>query len=520
MPSPYLVNSNSGVLQLSNRAWSLGDRMVPTTSDVTTNVNLARQYVWTATTAGTSTGTPAWPASVTPGVTTVTQNGVVWTASDPGYNVAGAMSHAHATPFLWRYAMRRAAAGEVIYVANTHNAVHGDNFTETNLNGTVQSPVRAISMTFPGDGTSVPTVYTPGAREVAFPSAGINIQVGGWECYGISFGTTTTSGTTPLSIGLTNLTACLLEDGEFIFSDVASQAVVIGASNTAGNNRIKLRNYGLRFANATSRVTLNGGQIDWSGCYVSGSGSTPTAQVFGAPSGPTCNIRIADSDFSNIGSACNLMVGAYAPAGEVLIENCETPVGWTATPFQLNGVGGSSGFRGRWINVGNATTSYQHGFTTGRAGSWVLSDAIYRDGLPGAETRYSLVCTTTAQTSRIAPLEIDYAVDVAAAGTYSAGVELATNGITLTNDDAYVEVSALSDSASPLAVNATNRPGPVAAASNLPASSEAWTGVPGTPVRQRTAVSVTVPRACRLRVRLVLARKSSTIYADPVASAV
>jgi Tfp pilus assembly protein PilV len=85
----YRAESANVTVYLANRAWTLGEFMYPAISDASANVDVARGYAWEVTTAGTSTGTPAWPASVTVGTTTATQNAVVWTARGPGCSPGG-----------------------------------------------------------------------------------------------------------------------------------------------------------------------------------------------------------------------------------------------------------------------------------------------------------------------------------------------------------------------------------------------------------------------------------------------
>jgi len=116
----YYLKSGAGAIIYSNRAWSNGEKMVPTTADVSSNVDVARCWVWEVTTAGTSTGTPTWPASVTQDSTTVTQNGVVWTARRPGWQNASTRNWAFATIYL-QYAALAMAAGDRLFASQAHS---------------------------------------------------------------------------------------------------------------------------------------------------------------------------------------------------------------------------------------------------------------------------------------------------------------------------------------------------------------------------------------------------------------
>lgn len=94
--TPKISTSHAHVL-MANRAWALGEFMVPSPADGSANASVAAGYLWEVTTAGTSTGTPVWPATVTLGQT-VNQNGVVWTARAYWTDYAGVWS-AYGTQF-------------------------------------------------------------------------------------------------------------------------------------------------------------------------------------------------------------------------------------------------------------------------------------------------------------------------------------------------------------------------------------------------------------------------------------
>src|SRR6188508_3468017 len=94
----FYLKSGAGAIEYSNRAWTLGEKMVPARADNSTNFAVARKWVWEVTTAGTSSATPAWPAvSATQDVTTVTEaGGVIWTARKPGFSTGSTASWAFA----------------------------------------------------------------------------------------------------------------------------------------------------------------------------------------------------------------------------------------------------------------------------------------------------------------------------------------------------------------------------------------------------------------------------------------
>lgn len=84
----YRCWSGSGAtFRVNSTAYSLGARMQPATADGSSNVGIARRYVWECTTAGTSgAAVPTWSASYTPDSSTITDGTVTWTCRNPGYS--------------------------------------------------------------------------------------------------------------------------------------------------------------------------------------------------------------------------------------------------------------------------------------------------------------------------------------------------------------------------------------------------------------------------------------------------
>lgn len=154
----WYVNSAAGVLEYSNRGWTVGDKMVPALADATANHLVAKQWVWECTTGGPTTVTPTWPATVTDDVTTITSEGVVWIARAPdNWN--------HAMPGLYwlgaNSTTRRMAIGDIIYVGPAHNKDYSAQCI-IEFPSSLSAPVRVVCA---GDLNNPPTSYAATAWE-------------------------------------------------------------------------------------------------------------------------------------------------------------------------------------------------------------------------------------------------------------------------------------------------------------------------------------------------------------------
>jgi hypothetical protein len=95
--------------------------------------------------------------------------------------------------------------------------------------------------------------------------------------------------------------------------------------------------------------------------------------------------------------------------------------------------------------------------------------------------------------------------------------EVATDNVTLTDSEAWIEVEYLGTSNLPLSTFATDQiSDPIfGTPANQTSSSVTWNNVPGTPVKQvLTSPSFTPQEKGIIRARVVLAKASTVVYSD------
>lgn len=97
-------------------------------------------------------------------------------------------------------------------------------------------------------------------------------------------------------------------------------------------------------------------------------------------------------------------------------------------------------------------------------------------------------------------------------------VHLVNDGVTLTNDDVWLEVEYLNSGSFTTIAKASSRLPLLGAASNLPASTETWTTTGlTTPVKQALSVTFTPLLAGPIRYKVVIGKKQQVFYACPKA---
>lgn len=240
------VDSGAGVLVYVNRVWSVGDKMVPSTSTASDH---GKSAVWECTVGGTSTAAPTWPSTaVTYDVTTITQNGVEWIARAP-------TSWEYAYPGLyWAVSndnVRMAVAGDYIKLASTHSCSYGGVITyRFPLDGDAGVRVQSVNKTT--------GVLEFGATEIG----GTNITlafVGQAHMYGMDFrsgsGNSNNQGFT-----MSNSNECgfLFENCSFWLNNTgATSTITLGTVHDEGNVT-RLLNCKYRFGVAGHSFALGG----------------------------------------------------------------------------------------------------------------------------------------------------------------------------------------------------------------------------------------------------------------------
>lgn len=177
--------------------------------------------------------------------------------------------------------------------------------------------------------------------------------------------------------------------------------------------------------------------------------------------------------------------------------------------------------RSTWVNVvncNNGTANYDNRQATFAGRLTTESVVVKSGGATDGTTPVSWKIATSANARRNAPFE---AAPIVLWGDTSGGaktitVDVLTDGVTLTNAEAWVEVEYLGNGSYPLASLIDDKALNLATPANQTTSTETWTttGI-GSPVKQKLEVTLTPNLKGLFKVKVRVAKASTTVYVDP-----
>lgn len=480
--SDFFLKSGAGAIPYSNRAWSLGEKMVPVSGDSTTNASIAKAAVWEVTTAGTSTATPTWPASVTYDTTTVTQNGVVWKARKPGYSSGSTVDWSFATIYLSHLAFAMNLEGTTArgLVSNNHAESISTNAWTATFPGTVSAPSQILcvndNVTSGFTLATTATVTTTGANGM-----GIN---GSFLTYGISFACGT--GATGGNLTLSNTGSAWQRYLNCAFSVPASAGnlIVLGGASSSGSASIEWDNCNYNAGVAGCRINLSRSRFRWRGGAATFTTTSPTA-IFAATSNAFPFVALVeDCDFSALNSAMNWLATQAVGAGALHVRRCRTP--WSAdsgniyvaapteagTHVQLDDVSSVGATAQRqsqnaWGTITNVDIARSGSDATS---AWKLSASAIASSINGLQSEVSAEPNSVTGSGITATLEI--IADAAAA---------------LDNSQVHLRASYYGSAAHTQGGIATTAPGVLDTPTALTTSSAAWDASPTMASRTNSA---------------------------------
>lgn len=504
MANIYL-KSGAGAVVLSARAWALGDKMVPTRTDVSTNVATARKWVWECTTAGTSVGTPTWPATVTQDVTTVTDSGVVWTARKPGYSSGTTEDWAYATIFTdYATSATSVAGGDRVVASSTHT--ENNTTAITPLVGGSSGIVVSVD-----DSVAPPTTYVKGAKiqttgAVAFTVGGS----GKWQGFVFEIGIGATGSTGNFNYGSTGGLRSYVEDCDIIL------ATNPGATTTITNSNLVegiFRNVNVKLGVVGNRIIPNG-PFTWIGGGAIAGTATPTV---GLIQGNGYCPKVFGVDFTNFASTLGIF-NAGSQSAKGAIYNCKLPASWTGS-LATGTLGRSE--RYSMYNCDSGAVNYKLKIQDYAGTINDETTRVMTGGASDGTTAYSWKMASNANTDgNINWLATDPIIKwVDATGSaVTATVEILHDSVTdLTNADIWIEVEVLDNSTAPEESIVSDRTAWAAVTGTAHAASSAtWTTTGmSNPRKQKIEVAVTPQMKGFVMVKVYLAKASYTVYVNP-----
>lgn len=408
------------------------------------------------------------------------------------------------------------AAGDTIYIANDHNeALAGSTQTYT-FPGTSINPNIVLCVTRADPPTALNTMTNSIGTSGAF---GVNVA-GSFYMYGVTL--VTGSGTA--SIALTRLgsaaasaaqtyEACAIK----MLTTHTSATIGFGATGNSIQVVIRLINTKLTFSAPGQKMVMLGADFYWTDTATAIQGTAPTTTLFVDSSVRNGICSFDGVDLSALAAATKI-TPTYSMNVLTIMANCKMASG-VDTAEELFTAPVLAAQMNYAINCSDGVGPYKT-MASLMQGRQNTVTATYRDnGASDGTTHYAWKIDATANCVRQTPYR---AVEIARYNTatgaaMTATVEIATDNVTLTDNECWIEVR-YPDSSSVGSVGlVTSACQYLATPANLSTSAETWTGVPGTPVKQYIRSPSFTPQAAGdVRVILCYAKTSGTVYVDPM----
>lgn len=499
--------------RVASTAYALGDRVVATTAESAAEQSLCFE----CTTAGTTGAGATISFNTTIGGTT-TDNTVVWTTRAPT-----TWNNAHIRlQGLLNNNTNGMTAGDTVWVSHTHlqTSAAAVSLTPVSGVGSRTNPIKIICVNDVGDPASpttlatTATITTTGASSISWQGS----QSTAKYVYGIvhNCGTGATAADITVqgpSLGATTMEACAFN---LVTTSTTSDFIADGV--TSVSTHVKLINCTISFAATGQGITIDSCSFEWinNGTGPATSGSIP-AVLFEDFTGVGSVIKLSGLDLSHCTGA--LFNAAETLGSIVHMSNCKlhasatlmtgTPVGLTAPITMINCDSGATNSNVQYVRSEGTLTDE---LTIVRTG-----------GASDGTTPFSQKIVTVATLPRFEFPFISLPIGQWNNTTGSAKtltVEIVNDGVTLTDGDVWVEVEYLGTAGFPIASFIDDAKSDLlATAANQASSSVTWTTTGlTTPIKQALSVTFTPQLKGPVIARVCVARPSTTLYVDPIAT--
>jgi len=411
------------------------------------------------------------------------------------------------------------AAGDIICLSQAHAESTAGPVTCT-WAGTAAAPVTIIGV---NDGAAPPTAES-GTASVTTTASGVLTMNGNVNVRGITFNLGTSTGSPVHSLGdsgASNYQKYANCDFKLLTTGVSAR-LDMGAGGTAAMSLIRWDNCGLSLGASGQALSPSGTHFHWRGGSILSGSTALTSGLFRAPgykSKRGATVLMEGIDLSLLGVASFVFDAAATAVGSGILRNCKLPA-WTTGGLATGAF--EPGQRFELWNCDSADTNYRLWIET-VAGSIRDETTIkLTGGATDGTTAFSHKFATTSSASQGHPLvgPEQYIGNATVGSSVTVEAEVVTDGVTLKTSECWLEVQYLGTSGVPLAVIAddgeTNLLTALAGgASNQTTSTETWTttGI-SSPTKQVLSVTFTPQEVGTIIARVVVAKPSTTVYAD------
>ena len=407
-----------------------------------------------------------------------------------------------------------AAAASTLAAANAV-LVSGDTLNVSKLHAEATA---GISLTIPGSASSVTRIFggtedgssglTDLATGAVIASNNTSFAVNGaFIAHSITWQTTSSSSLV-MSFGSSTGSQQVHKNCRFELAGAgASSSIKFGAGTSGMSCSTVLHNPVFKFGNTGQRVGVDGNYYSYGGS-IDGSGSAITA-IFNVGASNRSHKMLVDSfDASAAATAVDIMNTDGQSGGMATFRRMKLPTSWSGRLVNPSNV--KIGNRFELIDYSVGTTLYK---------TWIEDYAgQVRDESTikvTANTR-SYKMASNANCSIVSPMRShEYFVPLSGSAQ-TLTLDVITDGVTLTDAEAFLEVDYFAASASSLGTILTDAAATeLTTPANQATSTTTWTTTGlGSPTKQALSVTLTAGRASYAIVRAVLRKASTTVYLD------
>lgn len=309
-----------------------------------------------------------------------------------------------------------------------------------------------------------------------------------------------------------------IESGGLTLGSSSSSRIEVGENLTSVDDQLlELHNCVLTFGHASQTVVVRC-PIIWTGSSSSVGGTIPTILLTPQAAFQE-QILVRGVDLSALDTGKSLTSIAAASSAKVTFENCKLG---SSVSIATGTVPGQGGMEVAAVNCDSADTNYRYFRQTYKGTITHESTIVRTGGASDGTTAISRKMVSTANSKFYSPLVSDPIIvwNETTGSSKTVTVEVITDGVTLTDAEAWVEVEYLGTSGFPLSSFAHDRASTILSTpANQASSSETWTTTGlGSPTKQALAVSFTPQEKGPFAIRVHLAKASTTMYFCPKAT--
>ncbi len=412
------------------------------------------------------------------------------------------------------------AAGDRIYLSDNHAESTAAAVTLTSP-GTAALPCQIIC----GDDSVEPPTSLATTAAIAVTGSNALTFAGFTYYYGVTFNVGTGSSSSSSTINFTGAAAPYwnrFERCSFIQATTSVSARITmntGATSTLDDQRLEFIDCDFAFGSASQMIVPHG-WILFEGGSIGATGVVPTV-LFGLTSARFPLVVFRAVDLSALGSGHSLVdVSVASSSGFFKFENCKFGSSVEITTGAHVGQGGITVLI---VNCDSADTNYRYAKHCYQGIITNEQTIVRTGGASDGTTGFSRKMVSSANSKFYSPLvfgDVEEPLLVwneTTGSSVTATVEIITDNVTLTDAEAWIEVEYMGTGGFPLSTFVSDRASNILSTpANQTTSSETWTTTGlSTPVKQKLSVSFTPQEKGWIRIRVMLAKASTTMYFCP-----